>query len=449
MRRRPVTAAWALGRPLVAQGLLSSALALVDLLWIGALGTAALAACALVAKLQFIGVMLSAAVSSMLTVRVAQATGAGDTRRLPGLWRAGLVTGALLLAPLALLQALAPQAVAALLSPDADVRALAASWLAWGWAFIPLTAATMGAAAFLRGRGDTRSPLLAGLVALALNTAALALWLQFGAADAAQGMAGAALIQVAARGVELAVLLVAPAARRARAELPRHVPPAALRQAIAGLLVLAAPVLVNELLWAGARFVHELVLARVGTSALAAYALAMQAAGLATVVFGALGTTTGILVARELGAGRSRRALRVGRVLTRRIVAVAAVAGVAVATVALLARGAVDTVLARDTLLALALLAAAFGLKAWNAVVCLGLLRSAHDGAYTLKVEVVATWGIEVPLTAFVALGLGWPLPAVLAVMLGGEVAKALLYRARLSPPHWTGRWDRLRACTA
>ncbi|HYD81538.1 MAG TPA: MATE family efflux transporter, partial [Paucimonas sp.] len=166
--RAALVTLWRLGGPVTLQILLSSALGLVDTFMVSGLGTAALAGVGLVGRLHFVLGMVLAGLASGTAVLVAQYSGARRLRAARGPVFMAVLFGVALTLPLACLSAFGAVPLARAMSPDAAVADAAAVFLLWSAAFAPLTAVTATLGAALRSTGNTRTPMWAGIGALAL-----------------------------------------------------------------------------------------------------------------------------------------------------------------------------------------------------------------------------------------------------------------------------------------
>ena len=184
------------------------------------------------------------------------------------------------------------------------------------WGLLPF-AFVQAYAGTLREAGETVVPMAAGICAILTNL--FLNWvLIFGKLGApALGVRGAAIATVISRYVELLVVLV-----YAYTHLDRY---PFIRGALPGLKVpmalvrrmapVAAPLLVNEILWSLAMtFINQLYSSR-GLNAVAALNINGTAWNLFCVIMFAMGTAISIMVGQRLGAGRIDEARDVDRKL--------------------------------------------------------------------------------------------------------------------------------------
>src|SRR5687768_3694803 len=176
VRRRVVTLAW----PAVVEGILQTAIGIVDTLFVAKVSDEALAGVGTALQLIFIGIVVMSAVSVGASVLVAQAVGAQDVGRSRSLARQALMLAGLVSVPLTLFGVLFARQAIAPFGLDSDVEVIAVDY----WRVSALTISSMVGmfviSAVLRGAGDTKTPMRATLLANVIN-GALAYPLIFGA----------------------------------------------------------------------------------------------------------------------------------------------------------------------------------------------------------------------------------------------------------------------------
>ena len=164
--RELVTLAW----PILVSMLSITIMSIVDTLFVSALGTLALASLGLALPVVYLVLSFPMGPLSAVKIVAAQATGAGEERRAralgwQSLWLAlGLGLVAILLTPVAWL-------VLDLLAEGADSAWLARTFCSVRLVSAPLTFASLGLTGWFQGRGDTRTPMVAVLLANATNIA--------------------------------------------------------------------------------------------------------------------------------------------------------------------------------------------------------------------------------------------------------------------------------------
>ena len=432
--RSTAHALWSLGGPVAVQALLTSFMVFLDTLMVSALGPAALGGVGLAMRLLFVITMILVAISSGTGVLVAQYSGAKRTRAIRGPVTAAIALGVLITLPLALTALFASDTLASWMTPDADVALETSTFLIWSSAYTPLTAIALILGATCRSLGNTRSPLWAGLVGLALNALLNFLFITGRFGLPSFGIGAAAMATTLARVVEIIYLLwiMKPGA-------PRWV-----RGHEASLVWRTSlPLILKEVFWAGGIFASTVIISRMGKIPLAAFNLISPIEGIMISSFVGCGVASGILLGHALGRKAFDEAYATASRLRILVPRWAMILGGIIAILVQLLResgwllGSIPVEIHDLALNALTVMCIAIGARTHNMMVSLGILRSGNDLTWLLLVDMCSMWLINIPLVAFTALVLHWPLPAVVAVMMLEELLKVALFRWRVK----SGRW--------
>ncbi|MCB9761768.1 MAG: MATE family efflux transporter [Alphaproteobacteria bacterium] len=298
----------ALAWPVMIARLSHTAMTVADTIYIGQLGTTALAAGGLASIACYIPLASGIGLLGGVRITTSHFTGAEDHRtagRLAwqALWLAlavGFVTALIApLAPLALSIMGASEATLALGEPYLKVRLLGSA----------LELSFFALAGWFQGRGDTRTPMRASLLANGLNIGLDPLFI-FGLGPLpALGLAGAALATSLSAGAGMALM-----AWRIRPQLPEAERPD--RQLLGRIVRLGSPMAAQSLLEVMAFAVFSGALARIGDAALAAHVIVVRILSVSFLPGLALGEASGVLVGQALGAGRPERARQSWRTAT-------------------------------------------------------------------------------------------------------------------------------------
>ena len=387
-RRDLVRIAW----PIVVSMLSYTAMSVVGTLFVARLGTAELASMGLALSTLFTIHAFGDGLLTGLKVAVAQRTGAGDEDAVErllwhGLWLAlgmGLVEIALV--PFAdlffTLQGASPSATASA-SGYFGARMLGG----------PIVFGTYALSAWLQGRGDTRPPMFATVLANLANIALDPL-LIFGAGPIpALGTKGAAVATVLSYGLAFTFL-----AHRLRAPLARF-PRRPRRALFADVWRLGAPLGLRSTLHIGSFAVFNAILARVGDHHLAAHVVVVRIISVSFLPGLGIGEAASILVGQLVGAARLGEIVRVRRDALRLGASVMAACGLLFVLfpgplVHLFGPKPAVAAIALD----LMLIAAAFQLFDAVAAVYTGVLNGAGDTRFVMVAGVATQWLVMVPL---------------------------------------------------
>jgi putative MATE family efflux protein len=394
---------------------------------VGTLGVQPLAALGVAATVLATLVGLCVFLAYATTAAVARRTGAGDPagalrQGLDGVWLAVGLGLVLLVA----LEVSAPELVR-WLGASAPVQPLAVTYLRISAFGLPSMLVVLAATGVLRGRQDTRTPLVVAITAAAVNLA-LCLLFVLGLGFGVAGSAWATVTAQTGAALVYGVLLV----RAARSLGARLSPDRAgvRRSASAG-----APLFVRTVALRAVFVTATAVAARIGDAELAAYQVSMQTWYLLALAMDALAIAGQAIVGRQLGAGDAAAA----RATTRRLVGWGVGAGVALGVLLLAVRPAfvllfTDDPSVRALLSAALVLVALHQLVAGPVFVLDGVLIGAGDGRFL-------AWAQLVTYLAFLP-------AAVLVLALDGGlvalwVALAEFMLVRLVVLAWRARGDR------
>jgi MATE family, multidrug efflux pump len=401
---------------------------LSDTAIVGHLGTPQLAGLAVAAAILVTGYSVFIFLAYGTTAAVARLIGAGDQQEathqaVQGVWLAAAVS--------------VPVTAVGLLLAGPLVRGFGASGPAAGYAEtylrisalgLPAVLVTYAAVGWLRGRQDTRTPLLVAVGSAAVNLAleiVLILGLGYGVGASA---ASTVLVQWAAAAVYLTGIARQAAVLRVGL---RPVGRAVGRLARVGLDLLVRTVALRLALTAATA-----VAARLGAAQVGAHQIAFELWNTLALALDAIAIAAQALVGRLLGAADAAAA----RAATRRMVELGLAFGVVVGAVLLALRGVLPHAFSDDPLvlhLASFVLLFAAVLQPVNAVVFVldGVLMGAGDMRY-LAVTMVAAAALFLALAGILVAtgaGLGWLWTAIAALML----ARLAALTARLRTDTW------------
>ncbi|QQM43875.1 MATE family efflux transporter [Streptomyces liliifuscus] len=307
-----------LAHPVYFSLLASVTAGIINTVWVSRLGPDAVAAVAVATNAENVLLGVALVFASGTTVLVAHARGARDPGALRAAVRGGWALFALVTPVVAVGGRLLREPLARLVLGGDDGAALA---LAVGYFAISLPGIAVFFAqnlvdGILKGAGDTRTPMRLALLANGLILVLDPLLIH------SYGVRGAAASTVLCRGAALAVGLWAlrrnSVLRAAASARPAEATGSALRRTLRTGLPMSADFTVRQ---TGA-LVLVAVVARLGVSAVAAYAIAYKVMYVATMAFYAVRQAAAIHTAHTRGEGREER-----RAIGRQAVLVSGVLG--------------------------------------------------------------------------------------------------------------------------
>lgn len=297
LAKKVLRVAW----PVVLTNLLQSLALTVDLIFVGRLGSTALAATGVATQVFYVGMTLASGLAAGATALVARGYGAGDRDEADRATTVALVLALAVSLPLLLVTFLFDAPLLRLLGAGEDIvepGALVLRILAFG---LPGNMLVLAATGALQGAGDTRPALLVGV---GVNVVNLVLdWLLiFGNLGAPQmGLAGAAVatsVSFTAGGVAFLVLLARgrrPVRLRARV---RNAADMARRVARIG-----APAALEQLVLSLGFTAYLILILRFGADALAAHQIGLRVQSFAFMPGFGFAAAAAALVGQGLGRG--------------------------------------------------------------------------------------------------------------------------------------------------
>ena len=311
-RRRVFNLAW----PVISENFLETMLGIVDTWLVASLGAVAIAGVGTAIQFMFFVIAALSAVSVGSSVLVAQAIGARTFTRASQLAKQSLVWSVIFSIPLILIGLVASEQLIGIFGVEPAVQKIGAEYLRVTMGTVVVLTLLFLGGGVLRGAGDSRTPMLVTALANVINVI-LAYGLIFGAWGLpAMGAVGSAWATFAARGVALVLLLYAMwrgrngvSIRGADGWMPQW---GVARQ----VLKIGVPAAVEQVLISVAFLIFTIVVAHLGTMALAAQRIAMNAMSLSFLPGFGFGIAATALVGQSIGARQPEEARVMGNIAT-------------------------------------------------------------------------------------------------------------------------------------
>ncbi|MEU2713974.1 MATE family efflux transporter [Streptomyces sp. NPDC007205] len=293
----------ALARPVYLSLLASVASGIINTVWVSRLGGPAVAAVAVATNTENVLLGVALVFASGTTVLVAHARGARDPAAVRAAVRGGWALCGLVAPVVAVGGLLLREPLAGLVlgGHDPAARSLATAYFAISLPGMAVFFAQQLVDGILKGTGDTRTPMRLALLANGLILLCDPILIHL------HGVRGAAVSTVLCRSVALAAGLRA-LRRNALLRTAALVPPAepagaALRRTLTTGLPMSADFTVRQ----GGALVLVAIVARLGVTAVAAYAIAYKVMYVATMAFYSVRQAVAIHTAHTRGAGVDAR----------------------------------------------------------------------------------------------------------------------------------------------
>ena len=294
--------ALAVAIPLMFQQLITSSVNLIDNLMVGQLGDAALGGVAAVNRYYMIATFGTNGILAAAAIFIAQYFGAKNLLKTKETFRFSILCAFAIMVPFALVGLNFPETIVRFFTDDAAILKEGAAYMKIaGFTFFPMALSLSINNAF-RACGETKKPLVIGILTALCNTVLnyVLIFGHFGAP--AMGVQGAALATLIARIFEMVTLLVVlkksdmPFKSRVR-NLFKF--PFELAQRV---LVKAAPLAVNEVLWSfGMATLFKFYSTR-GPEVMSGYSISSTTSDIFFVLFGGMAVASNVLISQELGA---------------------------------------------------------------------------------------------------------------------------------------------------
>lgn len=313
LRWRVFQLAW----PVILEGLLQTMLGIVDTLMVGRLGADALAGVGSAQQYLFFLISILSAVSIGSAIVTAHAVGARDYGTASRVARQSLIWAAVVAVPLAVLGAIFATPLMYFLGVTDAVAAIGGGYLTITMLTGVVLVVPFTAGAVLRGAGDTKTPLVGTACANVVN-AVVAYVLIFGAFGfPTLGPVGSAWGAAGGRLVSCAILLFALWRGRAGLSIRGRRGWRPERALANRVIALGAPAALEQVAMSAAFLTMAVVVAHLGTSALAAQRVVGNLLGVSFLPGFGFSIAATALVGQSLGARRPEEGAAAAAIATQ------------------------------------------------------------------------------------------------------------------------------------
>lgn len=303
--------------PVIIQNTVTNVVSLLDNVMVGRVGTLEMSAVAIVNQLLFIFNLCIFGGLAGPGIFATQYAGAKDDEGVRHCFRVKWMIAVSMLVLAFVIFTMIPEKLVSIYLAEGTAAEDAAATLAFGmeylsimlWGLIPF-AITQIYASTLREVGETRLPMMAGVIAILVNLVFNYLLIFGKHGFPKMGVAGAALATVLSRYVEIVIIMVYTHARKdhfsfIRGAYRTMMVPGKL---MGDIMKKGMPLLVNEFFWsAGMAMLLQCYSVR-GLDVVAACNIANTVSNLFKVVFLSIGNAVAIMVGQALGANRVEEA---------------------------------------------------------------------------------------------------------------------------------------------
>ena len=412
--------------PVTLQSMLQASFSIVDQLMIGQLGETNIAAVGICGNYSMLVSVLFGAVGTVAGILIAQFLGAEDRREAWSSFTVSMVLCGMIAFIFSAASMAAPAGILELYTKDTAILGAGCGYLRLiAVTFLPMGISTI-LSVWLRCREHAMAAFVAGLCAVAANTAGNYL-LIFGKLGApALGITGAGIATLGSQLLNLAILTICFVRclykEADRMQLSLHFEKLNGKE----YLMMICPILISEFLWSLGQNVESAVYGHLGTQNLAAYTLTCPVQGLMVGALSGLSAAAGVLIGKRLGKKEYDAAYEeAGKILKAGLVGAVVVSGILVFLsgfyVSLYRVDVTVQELGKSLLFVFALYAP---VKIENMILGGGILKSGGDTKTVMLIDIVGTWGMGIPLCFAGAYLLQWGIVGVYALLTSEEILR-------------------------
>jgi putative MATE family efflux protein len=425
--------------PIILQQAISSGLNAVDVFMLGQLGEVPVAAVGLANQISFLLMFALFGIGSGAGVFAAQYWGKRELHNIHKTLGIGITMSLVGSLAFTILAVGFPQAALGLYTQDPAVISAGSSYLRLVGISYLLMAVTNSFSMVHRSTGHVRLITTTSVLAIIIKSA-LSYGLIFGALGLPRmGIVGAGIATVIARALECSVLVFITYWRKLPAAASLRAMTSYNRAFLKSFLIIALPVVFNEMLWSLGISTYNAIYARIGTESVAAYNIASTFEGMAFVIFIGLMDACAIMVGNKIGAGEQHTAF----VYARRSILIALGAGILVGAALIGASSAAPKMynispVARTYMRnIMMIMGCCMWVRALNLVSIVGVLRSGGDTRFGFFLDAGTVWLIGVPIALLGAFVLELSVYWVYLMVMTEEVVKMLAALWRFRSRRW------------
>ncbi|GAA0102780.1 MATE family efflux transporter [Paraclostridium bifermentans] len=426
--------------PIIIQNLISTSVNIIDTVMISSLGEASVASIGVANQYFFLFNMTLSGLTGGAGLFISQFFGKNDAnniKKVTGLnVLLGIILGLLFFIPAFIF----PKFIIHFFSYDPEVVKLCIQYFSIIAFCYPLIAVST---VFSMGSRSVRNPklgMICSAVALISNII-LNYGLIFGNLGLpALGVRGAAIATVIARFIEFSLLIGYVYIVKKDYVLKFNIAnlKSIDKQFINTFFEKSTPILLNDSGWAIGTVLYSVAYAKAGTSAIAASQIATSTGNffIMTAVCVAIGAS--IMLGNELGADNKEVAIDYAKKFSKIVFVVGTLFGLILILniPVLLKMFSVSDSLAPDIIKIFAIMGLLMGLKSFNTLLIIGILRSGGDTKYSLFLELGCMWLVSLPLTFIFAIK-GAPIYILVLLTYSEEIVKFIFGVPRALSKKW------------
>jgi putative MATE family efflux protein len=425
--------------PISFQQLINASLNMIDVIMVGQLGEASIAALGLSNQVFFVFILLLFGLTSGMAIFTAQFWGKQDVKPIRQVLGMSILITTIIALIFTLVATLAPRTILSFYTNDAEVIDIGASYLSIvGFSYIPVALATSYIAT-MRSIHLVKLTVIATISALIFKTM-LGYALIFGIGGfPALGVRGAAIGTASGWTLELILILILVYTQKT----PLAANPLTFftfdLSFFGRVLKTTLPALANEMFWSFGITTYNAIYARIGTDSIAAINVNATIEELGFVVFMGLGNACAVMVGNRIGAGKRDEAYET----VRRVIILSVLASWVVGVIVFLMRDVVVDLYdlspsgEQNVRMLMLMMACVLWIRMFNFSTFIGALRAGGDTRFALIMEICSIWLIGVPAAYIGAFVLHLPVYYVYLMVALEELVKAFVSGWRVYSKKW------------
>lgn len=412
--------------PMALQNLINVGVQAADVIMLGRLDEAAISAASLAGQVYFIMTLLFFGLTSGAAVLTAQYWGKGDKKTIEKVLGLAVRLAVVIAALFTAAALIFPDKLMRIFSSEADVIEQGAHYMRIvALAYIP-AAITMVYLNVMRSVERVIISTVVYTISLFVNVVLNAVFI-FGLCGApALGVRGAAIATAIARYCEFFIVIFYASRMNKTIRVRGSYLLKTEKILVSDFVKYALPVAANELMWGGGISMVTAIIGHMGKSAVAANSVAQVVRQLAMVVIFGVANATAIMLGKAIGEGKKENA----RIYSVRFLKITLALGVGGAIVVLGVSPIIRSFMtlgdeANSYLSAMMYVMSYFVfVSGFNTVLIVGVFRAGGDTKFGLLLDCGALWCIVIPLGAFAAFYLKFPVIAVYIILTSDELMK-------------------------
>ncbi|NOH80087.1 MATE family efflux transporter [Vibrio sp. RE86] len=431
----------AIAMPITLQSIMFSSRSLVDVLMLGQLGEAEIAAVGVAARATFVTTIMLVGVTTGGALLTAQYWGASNRQGVRESTALTWLVCTVFAALTALLFILFPSQIMGLATNDPEVNQLGSDYLV-------ITSVTMFAVACVASmsvglRAMHKPGISTFFSGIGIVSNIFLNWVfifgKFGLPP--MGIKGAAIATVLSGAIEVATLFgYLYAKKHLLAFGMTDIRNVLEWERVAKFLRLSLPTTFNFLAWAGGLFAYHAIMGQSGVQGLAALSVMSPVESIALALLIGLSNAAAVLVGNQIGAKNYDAVYYQAIGVTILSVFIGIVVAGLLFVVQGLVLDAFSALTAETRLLSekfMIVMSIGIVLRSVPIMTIVGVLRAGGDVKFCLYQDLVAQWLIGIPLAAFAAIGLGWPPEWIYVLFLAEELIKWFGSLYRMNTRKW------------